>query len=298
MLSRRRAGPASGLRLGSRILPLCLLALASPAPASDHGLDTEHLFGFTEGSDIGAPPEKELESETTGRIGKRGGRFHAVDSALVVKLPLSDRFRVAPGLAFAGYSMQGVPGLGDRDVAAVAGGFVETRARLLTRDEAPFGLTLNTVVGASRLDAATGIGARGVSVEAGLLIDRALVPGEVVAAVNVVYALGRSRLDGLAGDQQASNVEVSGAVARRFGPGLFLGLEARYLRAYSGLGLDRFAGQAVYLGPTLYRELTEETWVSLTWGVQAAGSESRAGEDRDLTNFDRHQVRLRLGTHF
>lgn len=279
------------------LLAVMLLAVA-PAGASDHGIDTEHLFGFTEGSDIGAPPEKELESETTARLAKRGGTFRAIDSALVLKVPLSDRFRLAPGLAFAGYTMRGVPGLDDREVAALSGGFIETRARLLTREEAPFGLTLNTVIGASRLDATTGLGARGVSVEAGLLMDREIVPGEVVAGLNVVYALGRSRIDGIAGDQQASNLEVSGAVARRFGPGLFLGLEARYLRAYSGLGLDRFAGQAVYLGPTFYTELTEETWISFTWGTQVSGSEVRAGADRDLTNFDRHQVRLRIGTHF
>ncbi|WP_232628289.1 hypothetical protein [Methylobacterium sp. Leaf118] len=286
------------LRLASLAAFLAASALASPARSSDHGVDTEHLFGFTEGSDLGAPPEKELESETTARLGKRGGSFRAVDSALVLKLPLSDRFRVAPGLAFAGYAMRDVPGLDDRSVAALAGGFVETRARLLTREEAPFGLTLNTVIGGSRLDAATGLGARGVSVEAGLLMDREIVPGEVVGAVNVVYALGRSRLDGGNSDQRASNVEVSGAVARRFGPGLFLGLEARYLRAYHGLGLDRFAGQAVYLGPTVYKELTEATWISVTWGTQVSGSEARRGEDRDLTNFDRHQVRLRIGTHF
>lgn len=279
------------------LLAVMLLAVA-PAGASDHGIDTEHLFGFTEGSDIGAPPEKELESETTARLAKRGGTFRAIDSALVLKVPLSDRFRLAPGLAFAGYTMRGVPGLDDREVAALSGGFIETRARLLTREEAPFGLTLNTVISASRLDATTGLGARGVSVEAGLLMDREIVPGEVVAGVNVVYALGRSRLDGIAGDQQASNLEVSGALAKRFGPGFFLGLEARYLRAYSGLGLDRFAGQAVYLGPTLYKELTEETWISFTWGTQVSGSEVRAGADRDLTNFDRHQVRLRIGTHF
>jgi hypothetical protein len=286
-------------RLLSRFAPLlAAVLLSAPALASDHGVDTEHLFGFTEGSDIGAPPEKELESETTARLGKRGGAFRAVDSALVLKVPLSDRFRLAPGLAFAGYTLRGVPGLDDREVAALAGGFIETRARIFTREEAPFGLTLNTVVGASRLDAATGLGARGVSVEAGLLMDREIVPGELVAGLNLVYALGRSRLDGIAGDQQASNLEVSGAVAKRFGPGFLLGLEARYLRAYSGLGLDRFAGQAVYLGPTLYKELTEETWMSFTWGTQVSGSEARAGEDRDLTNFDRHQVRLRIGTHF
>ncbi len=32
-------------------------------------LDSEHLFGFTEGSDLGVPGEAELEWETSGRLG-------------------------------------------------------------------------------------------------------------------------------------------------------------------------------------------------------------------------------------
>ncbi len=36
-------------------------------------LDSEHLFGFAEGSDLGVPGEVELEWETSGRLGKRLG---------------------------------------------------------------------------------------------------------------------------------------------------------------------------------------------------------------------------------
>ena len=45
----------------------------------DADVDSEHLFGFTEGADIGAVGELELEQETTGRLGKRGGTFRAFD---------------------------------------------------------------------------------------------------------------------------------------------------------------------------------------------------------------------------
>ena len=276
---------------------LLVAGLARADPRADD-IDTEHLFGFTEGSDIGAPPERELESETTARVGRRSGQYRALASALVAKLPLSDRFRVAPGLGFARYAIAGVPGFADRDMAEVGGGFVETRARLLRRDEAPFGLTLNTVFGANRIDAATGFGARGFTSEAGLLLDREIVPGRLVAAVNLVYAFGRSRLDGLPNLQQASGLQMSGALAQRITPGFFLGAEARYLRGYSGLGLDRLAGEAVYLGPTLYKEFAHGTWISLTWGVQVAGDAVETPDSLDLTNFDRHQARLRLGTHF
>lgn len=286
----------SPFRFLATILAITLLA-AQPVRANEE-VDTEHLFGFTEGSDIGAPPEKELESETTGRFGRRGGRYRAVDSALVVKVPLSDRFRIAPGLTFARYDIAGVPGFAARDVAAFGGGFVETRTRLATREEAPFGITLNTVFGTNRVDAATGIGTRGFSTEASLLVDRELVPGRLVAAINLAYALGRSRLDGLPAMQNGSGLELSGALAQRIAPGFFLGAEIRYLRAYSGLGLDRLAGEAVYVGPTLYKEFAHGTWMSIAWGVQVAGDAVGVTDTRDFTNFDRHQARLRLGTHF
>src|SRR5262245_9776231 len=45
-------------------------------------VDTEHLFGFTEGSDIGEAGEKELETDSTGRFGKFDGSYNNVATAL------------------------------------------------------------------------------------------------------------------------------------------------------------------------------------------------------------------------
>ena len=293
-MHRRPIWPAS---LSALVAFVALTALAHAEPAEE-GIDTEHLFGFTEGSDITPLGERELESESTARIGKRGGRFHAIDSALTMKLPVTERVRVSPGISFAHYHMKGVPGVDDRTVLDLGGGFIETRARLIDRSQAPFGVTLNTVSGLNRIDSATGIGARGFSTEAGLLMDRELVPGELVAAVNVVYGFSRARLDGHAALQHLSGFEVSGALAQKFGPGFFLGIEARHLRSYSGLGLDDLLGQATFVGPTLYKELGHGTWVSLAWGAQVAGREVGARHPLDLTSFDRRQARLRLGCHF
>jgi hypothetical protein len=62
--------------LASRTLIIlaALLATAAQAHEAAHpaDLDIEHIFGFTEGSDIGAKGEKELESTFTGRFGKPG----------------------------------------------------------------------------------------------------------------------------------------------------------------------------------------------------------------------------------
>src|SRR5215467_1017920 len=43
--------------------------------SSNGGVDTEHLFGFTEGADIGAAGEKTVELDSTSRLGRRGGSF-------------------------------------------------------------------------------------------------------------------------------------------------------------------------------------------------------------------------------
>lgn len=264
----------------------------------DEEVDSEHLFGFTEGSDIGAVGEKELEQETTGRLGKRRTAFRAFDPTLTLKVPLSDTLRLAPGVSFYGYDISPEVGLPARTSGGVNGAFLETRVRLIDRRAGPFGLTLNIVPSIGGVDAASGLRGRSFGTEAGLLLDRELIPGRLVAAVNVGYALNSTRFRLLDETALGSGLEVSGALAYQVRPGLFLGGEARYARAYGGLGLDRFAGDALYVGPTAYRSLSEHAWASFTWGFQVAGRAVGEPGSLNLTTFDRHQLRLRLGYSF
>ncbi|WP_407519140.1 hypothetical protein [Methylobacterium oryzisoli] len=277
------------------------LAQDEPTAAENRAgpdLDSEHLFGFTEGTDLGVPGELELEQETTGRIGKRGGTFRAFDPTLALKIPLSENFRVAPGLSFAAYDVARGAGLPSSVRGGFNGAFLETRARLLDRRTAPVGLTLSLVPSIGMRDSGTGLSARSHGLEASLLLDRELIPGRLVGALNVSYAFARTRPDGADAGELGSGLEVSGALAYRVLPSLFLGGEVRYLRAYDGLGLDRFAGEAVYLGPTLYASVSDHAWVSFTWGTQVAGRAVGEPGPLDLTGFDRHQARLRIGYSF
>jgi hypothetical protein len=79
---------------------------------------------------------------------------------------------------------------------------------------------------------------------------------------------------------------------------VFIGAEARNIRLYEGLGLGRFAGQALYVGPTLYMTFGAQFWLSAAWNVQAWGTTAEGGGTLDSTNFERHQVRFRLGVNF
>ncbi|WP_288584923.1 hypothetical protein [uncultured Methylobacterium sp.] len=282
--------------------PACAQSLPTAAENLTPGdLDSEHLFGFAEGSDLGVPGEAELEWETSGRLGRRLGRFLAVDSGLALKVPLTNDFRLAPGLTFNAHDIGraiGVPDAPARTTGGINGGFLETRLRLMDRRTAPFGLTLGIVPGYGTVDGGSGAPARSFGTDVALLADRELIPGTLVAAVNLGFAVSSTRPKATDEQVLGSGLEASGALSYRVSPGLFAGAEVRYARAYEGPALGRLVGEAVYLGPTLYATLSPRAWASLTWGVQVAGRAVDAPGPLDLTSFDRHQMRLRVGYSF
>lgn len=122
-------------------------AQAEPRTAA-HGVgevDTEHIFGFTEGSDIGAVGEKELETNSTGRFGRAGGSFSNIATALEAKYTLTERFRVSAAATVAFYDITGVNGFDDRRQTALQSFSIDARFRLLDRERAPVGLTIGII---------------------------------------------------------------------------------------------------------------------------------------------------------
>ena len=81
-------------------------------------------------------------------------------------------------------------------------------------------------------------------------------------------------------------------------PNFFVGGEARYLRKYEGIGLQEFAGQALFVGPTAYFKLSESSRLTLAWSFQAWGRSARSMPALDLIDFERHQARLVFGVNF
>jgi hypothetical protein len=84
----------------------------------------------------------------------------------------------------------------------------------------------------------------------------------------------------------------------QFRPGVFLGAEARYLRRYEGIGLQELAGQALFIGPTAYFQLSERSRLTASWSAQAWGRPAGPNAALDLVNFERHQARLVFGVNF
>ena len=261
-------------------------------------LDSEHLFGFTQGTDIGAKGDKEVELEGFGGFGKGQGAYSAVAGGVEGKFTIFDNFRISPEIGMAHHNIGGVPGLDDRNGANFEGAAIEMKYRLLDRRHAGVGVTIGVTPGWARVDDASGepVDSQGL----GLLFstDYELVPAWVLTAFNMTYDLAATRSHVTGGWSHDSLFGLSGAIAAQVVQGVFLGVEARYARAYGGLAFDHFDGHALFVGPSAYAKLPNGAWISVAWNAQVAGRSVEVPAALDLTNFPHHEVSVRFGQPF
>ena len=284
-------------RAAFRTAIVCLSTLV-PACLHAEGIDTEHLFGFMIGTDVGSAGEREFQSQATGRFSKTSGNYRAINQELELEVVPAKNFRIEVGSAFASHDISGVAGFDDRRQLAWQGISVDLRYRFLDRDVAPFGLTFALETHADRIDDTTAALARRYSTELTLALDRELIPNRVVAAFNLFYEPEWTHLLATGLAEQESTAGAAVAVMAQIRPGFLIGGEVRYLRKYDGIGLEEFAGQALFVGPTAYLQLSERSRLTIAWSAQAWGRAAGSTAALDLVNFERHQARLIFGVNF
>ena len=274
------------------------IAVLLPIGGHAEGIDTEHLFAFMIGSDVGNAGEREFQSQTTGRFSKAGGIYRAIGQEFELEFVPVPNFRVELGGTFATHDIFGVPGFADRNQFEGQGISLDLRYRFLDREKDPFGLTLAAESRADRIDETTAAPVRKYGTEFTLAFDRELVPDLSVMALNLTYQPEWTRTLATGQTEQESTVGAALAVMAQIRPGLFLGGEARYFRKYEGIGLDDFAGQALFVGPTIFLKLSDRSRLTANWSFQAWGRSAGSTAALDLVNFERHQARLVLGVNF
>jgi hypothetical protein len=290
--------------LGNFSYPTIIAALSvvttlstSSAEAGEKS-DSEHLFGFTEGSDIGSKGEREFKNETTFRTGKAAGSFAAGTSEAELKYTLSDNVRVSTAATLAYFDIHGVPGLGDANRGAIQSASFSARFRLLERDKAPVGMTFSIEPHWGFVDETKGLRIGHFGTEAAILMDRELIPHRLMAALNIQFENDRVRSVAPGALQHESILGSGLALTAQLSSGLWFGGEVRYLRSYEGAALDVFSGQAVYVGPTAFVSLPNNYWLSAAVNIQVWGRAAGTADSLDLTNFERYQAKLRVGFSF
>jgi hypothetical protein len=276
---------------------LLVLAIAS-TDAQPATIDTEHLFGFTIGSDVGEVGEREVEGSVTGRFAKRSGSYSAAAGTLSAEFVPLTNLRTELTGAMVSYDIAGVSGLADQRYTSFGGLSADIRYRILNRATAPFGLSGGAEPHWGRADDVTGEPVSQYGVDFVAAADWEIIPDRVVAAFNLFYQPEAMRSKATGTWSQESTAGVAVAVMAQVHPGIFVGGEARYLRRYDGIGLDTLAGQGVFVGPTIYFKISKEAWVAAAWSAQVTGNATSSFGSLDLVNFERRQARLLFGVNF
>jgi len=285
------------LRRAAKSCLMLALALV-PTDARTATIDTEHLFGFIIGTDVGEVGEKEVESSATGRFGKQTGTYNAASGTLSMEAVPIAHLRTEITGEVLGYGITGVRGLADQQYGAFGGLSADIRYQFLDRATAPFGLAVGAEPRWGRADDVTGQPANQYSVDFVAAADWEPIPDRVVAAFNLLYQPETTRLKSTGTWSQQSTAGVGIGVMVQVRPGLFAGGEARYLRTYDGGGLETFAGQGVFIGPTVYMQLPRKAWIAVALSAQVAGDTPASIGSLDLVNFERRQARVLFGINF
>jgi hypothetical protein len=281
-------------------LGFCLLLSLTliPADAGAEPIETEHLFGFTIGSDVGDVGERELEGSLTGRFSKRTGTYDAGSGTMSLEFVPMPKLRTEFTGVVNSYDITGVSGLADQRYTAFGGLSADIRYQFLDRGSAPFGLAIGAEPHWGRADDITGEPVSQYGADFVAAADWELVPDRVVAAFNLLYQPDTMRSNFTRTWSQESSAGAAFGVMAQVRSGIFLGGEARYLRQYDGFGLDSLSGQGFFIGPTVYFKISERAWMTLAWSSQVAGHATAIPGSLDLVNFERQHARLLFGVNF
>jgi hypothetical protein len=270
-------------------------------------VDTENLFGFTEGTDTGKKGEQEVLVDTIGRFGKRRdgpGRsgYGSAQPLISYQYDPTDDISIEPGLLFDARDSRTIAGVPDKSFGTFNGGSLELKYQFFKRtDERPFSLALQVEPRYARITPIEGRGADVFSVETRLIADARIVPDKLWGGLNLIYDPQVARLKGSGEVDRSSTLSVSGTLMAKVADSLFVGPELRYLRAYDGTDLNRFLGHAVFVGPVLHYQLMEKGFLTLAYSAQVFGHDrdpDSANRAFDLNQFARHDVRVRFGVEF
>jgi opacity protein-like surface antigen len=285
-----------------------------------HEIETHYIFGFTDGADIDAEGEKELEVYTTVGWRRRrmviapddpdaltklasgmpNGDYRMLSQKIEFEHTLTQNFQYALGVTGMNHQIGGVQGLDNLHNTSLYGMSGEFRYVLLGRGpESPFGVTIQTEPEWGHVSSSSGQRETAFSTETRLVVDTELVPNRLYAAANVVYEPEVARGLGENKWGQESTLGLTGAMTYRLTPRIALGGDLQYYRLHSGgFAFDRLEGQSFYVGPHIHVRFARKAFVAASFATQVAGHAVGDIHSLDMTNFNRNMARVQFGIEF
>ena len=282
----------------SRITKPSAPVAASTACFEKNSLPTD-VFGFTTGSDVSDLGAWGAGLEYNGAYNTRFGSF----GGHLAKAQLSTSFlrclEVGPYVQ-GSFLKSSVFGFATE--SSTAGGGVEFKYKLLGRDVHGVGLTIVFDPNINRgsieqkfLGVRLGSGDfKAVNTTTRVLMDFQITP-RLFGAINLEHTANWT------GDNnyiRSSGLNIRTALAYQVTEAFYLGAEASHQRAYAGNFLNRDLGNAWFVGPTFYWQATKMVSLTGAYNIQVAGRARDESFALNLTNFNQHTAKLKLGISF
>jgi len=257
------------------------------------------MFGFLDGSDIGAQGEQSIELETTGSYGHRRGHFTAIEQEIEYESVPTQFFAYELSAHGMLHSVSGVEGVANNHSASFSGLSGKFSYLILGRGpESPIGLTVSAEPEWARIDDVDGTRTADFSTEFRIAADTELIANRLYAAVNIAYEPGVAKGVHDATWEHSSGLTLGTGLAYRITPTVTVGGAVEYDRAYDGLTFQTFDGHALYVGPTLMINFTPKILLAAAFSAQVWGHAVGDSRALDLTNFERYRSNLKLEFEF
>lgn len=266
-------------------------------PDAYHELETKYLFGFTEGSDIGAEGEQSFELESTASFQRRNGRYSSLEQEFEYEGVPSQYWGFELSAHTRALNTVGTDGLANTSTINFSGLSAEFRYLLVGRGPgSPVGIALTASPEWARIDDG-GQPITDYSTTFGVVADTELIANRLYGAVNLKYTPDIAKSPGQ-GWSNSSQFGLTGGLAYRIAPKVTVGSEAEYYTQFDSLGFKRFQGEALYLGPTFHVQITGKIMLAAALSTEVAGHAAGENRNLDLTNFSRQRANLKLEFEF
>ena len=304
LYSRREVEESKMIEVCGRILLVgCLvlvpaMARAEPTTPEKQGgtedeVDTEHIFGFAEGSDIGKKGEREIENVNIGSFGKAAGAYNNVDTEVSFRYGVTDRLRLSIGTLTDYYAIESVPTFTNRTATTFSGVIGEARYNLVNDAMQSYGLSLSFNPAYRQFDPTSGAQENNYAFPLTLLFNKTLIPDKFYAAVNLVYTPAFFTIPGGAsGTEHDNGFAAIAAATFAVSKTIFVGAEIRQEVLVQSTAPT---AHALFLGPTLFYRFSPTFNAKVTYEAQVPDPGSRS---LDLQTYTRHQVELQFAYNF
>lgn len=267
------------------------LTVAVPSGSAD-----ENYFGYTYGAETLPKGHSELYQWSTFRTGKINGSYRALDLQTEYEYGFTDRLQGAVYLNAIKHDVSGVAGFTNRDQFRFNGFQAALKYNALSPYKDSIGLAYYVEPGYKRYSRKSGKREDIFFLETKIITQKNYLEGALVWATNFSAELEREH--DIAGEEWATELELtlSSGLSYRIAPRWFIGTEGVVTSAFERANLSELGEYAIFLGPNLHYA-SSRWWFTITALSQITGWPTNAG-DRNLNNFEKLEVRLKVGLNF